>query len=238
MWGNAGMLITTARHTKEDLSLCEDYKLLDSKTYWSVPKKERSMNIIKYWCKLYDDPVLMTSWGKDSVVLMHLLVESGLNIPVVYFKNEHANPDCDLVKEEFLRQFDINYNEVFITYEELSNHKKEWHWQFISDKYGSHRITGIRNDESNTRKMIYRIYGHNSKNSCRPLSLWKLPEIFGYIEQNNLPLCPVYGYLGGGRWERDNIRTHSLGGEAGNNYGKAEWEKEYYKDEMKRYGKY
>ena len=95
-------------------------------------------------------------------------------------------------------------------------------------------MTGIRNDESGVRTLQYKLYGFESMYSCRPLALWKQREIFAYIEANQLPLCPVYGYLGGGRWDRNMLRTHSLAGRSGDGMGRTEWEREYYPDMLAR----
>jgi len=143
---------------------------------------------------------------------------AGQKIPFVYVKfNDRHNPDC-----EFLERFNIDYHEECCDYAEVR--KGDKHWKAVAKKYSGHRMTGIRNDESGRRLMIYKMYRFESNFSFRPLSLWKNQEIFAYIHQNELPLCPVYGYLGGGRWPRDKIRTHSLAGSTADGFGRTEWE--------------
>jgi phosphoadenosine phosphosulfate reductase len=223
------MLIITKRHKKKDLILYEDYKYIDNFTNYSENKKNNSIFIIKNWIdKNKNDVRCMTSWGKDSIVLLHLLFITGIKIPVVFVKNPRYNPDCLLVRDEFLKKYDINYHEIEVSH--ITKNKGKKNWDMIDDKFGKYRIIGIRNDESNIRKMIFKIYGHNSKFSCRPLSLWKIQEIFSYIEKNNLPLCPVYGYLGEGFYKRDLLRTHSIVDDFKGNPNGKEWEKKYYPD--------
>ena len=227
------MLIITNKHTKKDLDYWNDYREADQYIILKKYKTDRTIAIIKEWYREHPDCVLNTSWGKDSIVLLHHLILSGLHIPVVYMKfDDRSNPDCELVKNHFLKQYDIDYHEEIFNYNEVRKTGK--HWKEIAKKYSSYRITGIRNDEAGKRLLIYKLYGHSSKYSCRPLALWKIQEIFAYIEQNNLPLCPVYGYLGGGRWDRNYIRTHSLAGSTGTGCGRTEWEKEYYSDILRR----
>jgi phosphoadenosine phosphosulfate reductase len=227
------MLIITGRHTKQDLELYLDYQEIDKLFLLKKYKSEKTIEIIDDWKRVHNDCVLNTSWGKDSIVLLHHLILSKLKMPVVYMKFEDRfNYDCELVRDKFLKIFDINYHEEIFNYNEVRKTGK--HWKEIAKKYSPYRITGIRNDEAGKRLLIYKLYGHSSKYSCRPLSLWKIEEIFAYIEQNNLPLCPVYGYLGGGRWDRKYIRTHSLAGSTGTGYGRTEWEKEYYNDKLNR----
>jgi phosphoadenosine phosphosulfate reductase len=171
----------------------------------------------------------MISWGKDSVVLLHLMILAGVSrFPVVYMRfGSRDNPDCEKVKDAFIKTYPLfNYCEDYFNYENVR--KTGAHWKALAKKYGDYRVTGIRKDESGKRQLQWRLSGFESEHSCRPLSVWTVDEIFAYINQNNLPLCPVYGYLGGGRWKRENIRTHSLAGSSGNGMGREEWEHEYY----------
>jgi phosphoadenosine phosphosulfate reductase len=165
--------------------------------------------------------------------MLSLLYKLNINIPVVWVRfSDRYNPDCVLVRDAFLSSHFINYHEEVFDYKKVR--KGDKHWIAIAEKYSPYRITGIRNDESKKRLIQYFVSGHASKNSCRPLALWKSSEIFAYIEQNKLPLCPVYGYLGGGRWDRSRIRTHSIAGTTANGIGRTEWEKEYYSDLLRR----
>lgn len=223
------MLIITDRHTKEDIELWKDYNEFDSVTKYSQWKINQAIDIIKQ----SGASICYTSWGKDSVVLIHLLILSKIKIPVVYVKfSDRSNPDADLVREKFLEMFPIEYHEEVFDYEKVR--RTNLHWKIVAKKYPGIRLTGIRKDESGIRNMLFRKDGFFSKNSCRPISQLRNQEIFSYINQNGLPLSPVYGYLGGGRWDRKNIRMHSLAGTTGDNFGRTEWEKEYYGDIINR----
>jgi 3'-phosphoadenosine 5'-phosphosulfate sulfotransferase (PAPS reductase)/FAD synthetase len=220
------MLIVTDRHTPADLGLWKDYEEYDALTPYSGRKAEESRRIISDWLSGHTDAAIYTSWGKDSVVLLDLAYQVRASCPVVYVYTEGENPDCRLVEQAFLSSHpDVNYYPVFFhhTGHDLQRHE-------LIDMFGNHRITGIRNDESGVRTMIFKMYRFSSEHSCRPLALWTGAEVFAYIHHNRLPLCPAYGYLGGGRWKRERIRTHSLGGKSGDGFGRTEWEREYYPD--------
>jgi phosphoadenosine phosphosulfate reductase len=226
------MLIITTRHTSHDLMSYTQYRDADKMALWSKNKEMRSICEIKKWCSLHN-AVALTSWGKDSVVMLHLLCLSEVNIPVVWVLfSDRYNPDCVLVRDSFLASHRMDYHEEVFDYNAVRRGDK--HWVSVAKIYSPFRIIGIRNDESTGRLIQYLVSGHTSVNSCRPLALWKTSEIFAYIEQNNLPLCPVYGYLGGGRWERNRIRTHSIAGTTANGIGRTEWEKEYYPDLLRK----
>jgi phosphoadenosine phosphosulfate reductase len=227
------VLIITPRHKKEDLELWQEYEEIDRIIAVSEYRITKSIQIISDWIKSHVNGAAYTSWGKDSVVLLHLIYKTQLKIPVIYMRfTDRDNPDCELVRDEFLKKYDLDYHEDLFEYNKVR--KTGAHWKALQKKYGPYRLTGIRNDESGIRTMLYLIYRESSKFSCRPLSLWKSKEVFAYIEQNNLPLSPVYGYLGGGRWDREHIRTHSLAGTTGDNFGRTEWEREYYPDILAR----
>ena len=223
------MLVVSERHTKDDLYLWDLYSEIDQIKKYSTKKLNTSKNVLKEWFCRHKDCVLFTSWGKDSVMLMHIIHELGLNMPMVHGKFEvHNNPDTDIVRDEFLKKYDVNYIEEVLPIELKGNDKD---WNFLAKKYSKYRITGLRNQESNIRKMVFMISRYMSEYSCRPLSLFKSDEVFAYIEQNGIPLCPVYGYLGGGRYKRHDIRTHSLGEDYPTPAGRL-WEKEYYQNEL------
>lgn len=227
------MLIITDRHTEKDLQLWKEYEEMDELSSYSLQKIEQARNAINIFISTHNDTVVYTSWGKDSIVLLHIIAEMKINIPVVYVRfNDRDNPDCETVRDSFISKHEINYNEE--TYEYNRVRLKGLHWKETASKYGHHRITGIRNDESGRRMLVWRKYGFISLNTCRPISTMTNQEVFSYIYHNNLPLCPVYGYLGGGRWPRDKIRTHSLAGSSADGFGRTEWEREYYPDVLAR----
>lgn len=229
------MLIVTNRHTKADLEAWKDYDDIDSITQWSSTKEIQSLRVMSGFLSKNKKSCIMTSWGKDSIVLLHLFTCLGIERPVVHMRVEHrSNPDCILVRDEFLRKFDIDYHEHEYPYWQVEESEK--HWADLARRYGA-RCSGLRNDESSIRRKQFEWYGFSTKNSCRPLSKWKSSEIFSYIHHNDLPLHPAYGYLGGGRWKRESLRTHALhsfADQAGGGLGRIEWEREYYSDVIAR----
>lgn len=219
------MLIHSPRHRHDDLELWKELEAADMVT--PVPQRlvDQTIESISRWpgCGYVG-----TSWGKDSVVMLHLLSLSGRTDPVVWMRLQgRDNPDCELVRDAFLAKYSINYHERVFLYEQCLHDEQ---WRALGKEFGVRRMTGLRADESTTRRLSIAVHGVDTGVSFRPLAKWRLPLVFAYLAQQGLPVNPAYGCLGGGRWPREHIRTHSLGGRSGSGMGRGQWEREYYSD--------
>lgn len=222
------MLIPSPRHSPADLILWSELESGD----FAYPIKdsiiEKTLAEIADWSGDY----IGVSWGKDSVVMLSLVHRAGLNLPVVWVRMRgRDNPDCEAVRDAFLGAHTINYFERTFEYDECNNDE---HWRSVEKEFGERRMTGIRADESGARKMSIRHLGSDTGKSFRPIAWWTLPMIFAYLAQCKLPVHPAYAMLGGGRWPREHLRTHGIGGNTATNRGRREWEMEYYGDVLNR----
>lgn len=227
------MLIECNRHTKEDLELWKEYEEIDLLNYKlnNVERKEKeAIRIIKEFKPDYAS----ISWGKDSTVLAHLCYRSGLNIPFVWVVVEDiVNFYCFNVRDKFLKQFeDIIYDEIHIDrwfdgqfWRALGTLEKGF--KQACEKFGKRYVSGIRAEEAPLRKIVMKIYGDQTENTCRPLGWWRTSDIFAYLKHYNLPVHSNYGMLGGGRYKRDDRRVASF---TIKGYDKTLWDKEYYGD--------
>lgn len=229
------MLIASPRHRPEDLRLWAELEAADRETAVSRYLSKQAEGAMELFALSSSTPCFIaTSWGKDSVVMLHHFVRSNLNLPVVYVrKTRRDNPDCEIVRDTFLTRFPIDrYHERTFTDAQCA---REEHWRDVAAEFGARRITGLRADESRSRLLSIGSAGVSTKNSCRPLSHWRSAHVFAYLAQHDLPVHPAYACLGGGRWPREHLRTHSLAGTGrGIGMGRAEWEREYYGDELRR----
>ena len=59
-------------------------------------------------------PMISMSFGKDSVVMSHLILAVAPSMPVVYERCQDFNewPDTQRVKEDFLKRFPCEYHEI------------------------------------------------------------------------------------------------------------------------------
>jgi len=233
------MLIPSHRHTAADLELWAAYEAADRVHGANLDAKiEHALNVVR---RFAEQPCYAgVSWGKDSVVLAHLIAISGMQIPCVWFRVEPiCNPDCARVANEFLQRWQLQYGVITRVCEHDQN---GWHAtgtlesaaQEAEQRWGIRRILGIRADESGVRRLTCLRNGEDSVNSCRPLAWWAAQDVMGYLARFDLPTHPVYAMLGGGRYDRWWLRVASLGGRRGDGMGRAEWEREYYGDVLRR----
>lgn len=233
------MLIQCQRHTQKDIDKAQVYSEIDRMRKIRDRLEVESINqIVQCRGKSY----LSVSWGKDSTVLLAIAIKCGYDGPVIWIKESpFYNPECESVRDWFIKNYSFKYHEMVLDYGKyLKGHREKdaLFYSFsdvLSARFGV-RISGIRNEESNTRLLRYLRNGFATKNTLAPLSLWKSEDVFAYIEQNNLPLHSVYGMLGGGRYDRKYLRVDCIGGIEGNGIGRLEWEKEYYPDILRRSG--
>lgn len=234
------MLIPSDRHRPEDLRLWAEHERADI-VQGSRPqlaeKVERSLSVIREFVaagKCY----CAVSWGKDSVVVAHLMRSVAPDVPLVYLRQSTENPDCAAVRADYASRFPgQRYAEVPVVYggERVSHKAGPWKRAIAATvrEFGA-TVMGIRADESSVRRLSVLHLGLSTRTTCRPIAWWTAADVFAYLAVRELPVHPVYAMLGNGRWPRDRVRTASIGGQDGTGNGRREWEQEYYGDVLRR----
>lgn len=172
---------------------------------------------------------LGTSWGKDSVTVLHLARE--IAVPVVWVRVDgEENPDCPLVRDAYLARWPVDYHEIRAT-SGVAAGKRTSSLGFAeaARRFGARHISGVRAEESTTRAITVAVNGIASVGSCRPIARWTAIEIFAYAARHDLPIHPAYACTFGGMLDRGRVRVGALGGERGTGRGRAEWESRYYR---------
>ncbi len=240
------MLITSHRHKPKDLELWDELSYSDS--LHDVDRRERQSRAALRTFSLHKSPYTSVSWGKDSVVVVHLSWLIDKSIPLVHLRPTNHNPDCDAVRDAYFAMCPGQpYEEFIVDYTKIDRVSTphdvldkltdaEWNaaWRDVGKKYGQDHITGIRADESMGRSFRMFRWGINSKHASAPIGWWSTADVFAYLAKENLPVHPAYACLGGGRWERDRLRVAEIGDTHGTGGGRLEWEQEYYGSELRR----
>lgn len=240
------MLLSSRRHLPEDLVAWERYG--DQDAAWMQfatykRKKARALAAIEEFLARDTAVYAGVSWGKDSVVLAHLIAVHFPQIPLVWVKIEPIfNPDCIAVRDNFLSRHMVSYDEIVVqcrideSGQVHATGTLEAGFEQMAVKHGPRYISGIRADESAQRKRRFMAHSENSLNTSAPLSTWKAGDVWAYLHEHDLPIHPVYAMSMGGTFERDRLRVASLGGKRGRGFGRFEHEQAYYRDEMIRLG--
>lgn len=238
------MLIQSHRHTSSDLQAWADYEAAD------LAEGER---LLKFDLidRATDELVRFAaagecyagfSGGKDSTVVAHLIYRAGLPIPIRHVRAVPvANPDTKAVRDALLACCPgLDYDDAEVVYPDLSPYEDcpEGDRLFRSTfrQWGSRHVSGVRASESSTRGMRMGRWGLSTAKTCAPIGWWSQASVFAYLAIHGLPVHPAYAMLGGGRWNRDQIRVDELAGSPGARSGRREWEREYYGDVLRRLG--
>lgn len=229
------MLITSHRHTAEDLRLWEELEETDrihGERMMASGKMDRSLESIRQFAAS-GSCYAGISWGKDSTVLFHLIGLAGVSVPCVWMTYGFAtNPECWTVRDAMIAMWPgIDYREIDVGEDES---QRDDYSLAVKSAGTSRYLSGVRGDESGIRKIVMRRWGVATPNTCRPLTYWTAADVFGFLAVGNLPVHPNYAMLGGGRWPRKHLRTASIGGDRGAENGRREWEQEYYGDVLRR----
>lgn len=234
-------LIVTHRHRPEDLEHWRRVlEPVDAVTARRLARRlaeraEAAKAVIAGFLAKPGGGYLGVSWGKDSVVVAHMLHElerSGApSCPAVWVRvSGWENPDCPLVREAFLARWPLqDYHEIEVEAgDNRAGGTSARGFEVARRRWGRRHISGVRGEESSVRGIVAARYGTASSGSCRPIVRWSSAEVFSYCHLHGLPLHPAYGYTAGGTWDRAHLRTGSLGGERGAGHGRREWERSYY----------
>lgn len=235
------MLIQSTRHTGADLASWERTRL--TAEAHAQGKRFRNTVVTRAIQALFgfvnDHCYAGCSWGKDSVVLAHLIASQCPRVPLVWVRVEPIkNPDCLLVRDEFLRMYPaVRYEEIEVW---CSRDSDGWHasgtlergFAEAAKRFGLRHISGIRGEESGQRKRRMRAFGESTANTCAPIGWWTGMDVFAYLVDRRLPIHPAYACTMGGLLDPQRIRVASLGGRRGDGMGRAEWEQRYYREEL------
>lgn len=239
------MLVTHNRLSREDLRAWERAEVFDghlSRVRAFDRTVDQSVEILRAFLDA-GGGYCGVSWGKDSVVVADLVQRVAPATPIVWVRVDPiANPDCELVRDTFLRRHpDSRYDEINVR---CRHDAGGWHatgtleagFAVAAERYGDRYVSGIRGEESGHRTMRMRTYGPATERTCAPIGWWSGAEVFAYLHARGLPVHPAYAATFGGRLDRHRIRVAALGGRRGLGHGRAEWERHYYREECEALG--
>lgn len=242
------MLIVLPEHEPRDLEAWRRLERADpirSRSSLHLRRVDRSKRALADFVAKDSSGYCGVSWGKDSVVVAHLVVEMARNggpvIPLVWVRVEPAaNPHCSLVRDAFLSEYPHQYDEITTCLDpSLSGpnaRRTRGGFNEAARRYGDRHISGVRASESSARTRRCAVHGESTARTCAPLAWWEADDVYAYLWANQLPVHPAYAMSLGGKLDRGRLRVSSIGGERGTGMGRREWERLYYPDKCRELG--
>ena len=226
------MLIASSRHSSVDLETWAMHERTDAVNAESTrldQKVVEAARAIRYFVDAGGPAYCGVSWGKDSVVVAHLVTAVvRVSLPLVWVRvRGKENPDCPAVRDAFLSSHGAMYEEIEV---DAPGRGLTSSIGFAEARlrHGVRHVSGVRAQESRERMLRSRRHGTSTEATCAPLTWWTSDDVFAYLYREALPVHPAYACSQGGLWERGRIRVGALGGERGRGHGRHEWEQRYY----------
>jgi len=203
------------------------------------PKVKHSLQLIReavdrYWPKI----AVACSWGKDSMVILHLALQVKPDIPIFTVLTPFKPPETLKYKDRIIKEWKLKVKEY------MTAEKVPWSLHLTAPdkccqilkvlptkaavKDLDCWITGLRNTEGRTRVNYKEIEKKGNLVKINPILVWTEADIWRYLSTRDIPVNPLYakGFrsLGclpcshpGGILERDGRwkGTKKMGGECG-----------------------
>jgi phosphoadenosine phosphosulfate reductase len=173
-------------------------------------KANLSRNIIEHAVEEYGKIFMSFSGGKDSVVLLDLVLAVAPDIKVIgidtgYEFEETIKFTDETIKSrgldfEYLRPTDDQVSDISRAYSGQDVLDGQWYCcamkgpalnNFLDKGEYDGWITGLRADETENRKMVG-IYQKGKIRKINPIIFWTLDDIWTYINEKGLQYHPKY----------------------------------------------
>lgn len=191
------------------------YGLVYSKTNKYKRNLEITTNSLLRFFEICNYPYLALSWGKQSIVLAHLIFKLRPETPMIFLRSweSYMLHDYENVINQF--PFPINYHECF----KDNVSWNDWTWKETRD-YGSKDIQtmadecfpewdgvvmGLSKDESVARRITCSSSNTDWKTifqykdgryRCTPIQFWNNNDLAAYISVNEIQLLSTYKNTG------------------------------------------
>lgn len=209
----------------------------------------------------YKKHYISCSWGKDSILVVHLIISKYPDTKVVFMNSGYALSDIYKFRNYYLKEYGIkNYIELKCPHDyaklniqyglpsidrSISDHEKvkniikkdvieEWAVENNFDCC----FWGIRADETAGRKKLLRRHGLLYKVSniakCSPIGWWSNEDVWNIIDYYGLPYSEIYNKEMKPFFIRNNIKNGGYLTTDKANQGRLIWLKKFYPDDYNK----
>lgn len=235
---------------------CADPKKKD-KLYARLPVFARRVNrakeIIREGLQASSRPYVAFSGGKDSEVVLHLVIQEKPDIPVVWFHQGAEFPDTEDIVKRLAKEWNLNLHiehvkpDLLDLLEEYGAYGTQVRSEYKNGDIARRLIyepaarlakenefdgvfMGLRREESRGRSYVKpcRLVKYDGLWHINPLYGWKKEDVWAYLTVNELPYNAVYDKTK--FRSRDDIRVSPWAGGKFKTYGRFVELKYYYPD--------
>lgn len=215
-------------------------------------------DVIERFLSIPKNKKIYVAWstGKDSTVLLHLVLQYQKNISVMSQNDDIDAPDIAAYRNNIVEKFGVKVDEVsqdckilqfiqdnniditeditskesvmsdILFYKPIEKYRRQ-------NKFTGY-FMGLRRYESKAREKNFLSRGHvyqkaNGAFVCQPLAQWEVRDIFAYFVLNDIPINPIY-FKTKFKKSPEHIRSNFLLPGSFSNKGEALWLKYYFPD--------
>lgn len=231
-----------------------EVQLLQDRLHAKTPEFQNRVaethRFIDFVLSLVKNPYVACSFGKDSIVMLHLVLQHRPNIPVYSFSNKDFDfPDTHRLRWELQKKWNLNlilierdvskaveiedeggaYNRLYFSVLKEQVQKYQWDCAFV----------GKRKQEAPRRKREIDKNGNFftdaiNRSIAYPLADWTVKDIWAYHALNDLPHHEIYTKQNCGV-TRDTIRLGIMFDPLFDRTGEQIWMKKNYPELYNRY---
>lgn len=167
--------------------------------------------------------VMSTSFGVQSAVMLHLVTQKLPEIPVIFVDTGYLFPETYKFATELSTRLNLNlktYSAEVSPSAQEAQYGKLWEQgvagldqynkinkvepmnRAITELKASGWISGLRRQQSESRKDLEVVVQQNKITKIYPIIDWDDQTIYQYLSENNLPYHPLWekGYVSVGDW--------------------------------------
>lgn len=178
--------------------ITEEMGRLRSKHSGYIKKLAKANEIIQHGLAVCSNPFVSCSFGKDSAVLLHMVMKHRSNIEARFIKwpESYLIYDFEKVIEAWIA-LGANVKILELTRESLNDKVRDRWLRLAAMNEADGSFVGLRADESKGRRMTLISNGTVFKNKngfyriC-PIAFFNTEDVAAYIYQHNLPTLNIY----------------------------------------------
>lgn len=223
--------------------------LLHAKTIEFILKVNEAHNVICEALTHMKHPYLSFSGGKDSTVMLHMVLKHKPDIPVIYWDADASYPDTEKFIEKVVKEWKLNFirrktEPILSIFRKYGvTHPQTEQKTMIATVYNPIKklmkehdfdgvFVGLRAQESKGRRNLIdnrsQLFYNKSQKvmECLPVAHFTVQDIWAYITANNSPYNTIYDKTA--MCPRNDIRVSYWCGESCREMGRWVWLKKEY----------